>query len=203
MANKLYKHLGFIFILIALIGIGWPFLRLGFLSDATFLGTIAETENIQPPIPASVSFEYTPSPNDFPEDVELKNIKNRLVIPQANINMPLFYSDNSQTLFKGGWLWPHNNTPAQGGNTVIFGHRFRFLPPVKNTFYNLDKVNIGDEFSLTWQGKIYTYRVVEIKIIEPTDLSVIASSDNSIITLITCSPLFSTKQRLVVVAELI
>lgn len=95
------------------------------------------------------------------------------------------------------------STPDKGGNTVIFGHRFKFMPPIGNTFYNLDKLLVGNEFELVWLGQKYKYRVIENKIIQPTDLSVLEQTSHSQITLITCSPLFSTKERLVVIAELI
>ncbi len=117
--------------------------------------------------------------------------------------MPIFESDDADVLVKGGWIFPGTSTPEYASNTVIFGHRFRYLPPVSNTFYALDKIRAGDEIKVSWKGTTYTYRTTEIKIIEPTDFSVLNSTDKATITLITCAPLFSTKQRLVVIAELI
>ena len=100
------------------------------------------------------------------------------------------------------WFYRLNLTKF-GINPVIFGHRFKYLPPASNTFYNLDKLNVGDEFSVFWKLKEYKYKIREIKIIEPTDFSVLAPSQTKQITLVTCAPLFSAKQRLVVIGELI
>ncbi len=122
-------------------------------------------------------------------------------MPNIGINMPIFQSENDKVLWKGGWLF--GSTPDKGGNSVIFGHRFRYLPPNSNTFYNLDKVNIGDKFTVNWAGKKYIYTVREIKTVEPNDLSVIEPSVKSIVTLVTCTPLFTSNKRLVVIGELI
>ena len=117
--------------------------------------------------------------------------------------MPIFLGSSEKTLNKGGWLYPTTSRPEKGGNSVIFGHRYMYRPPKSNTFWNLDKVAVGDEMILYWQGKEYKYKVFETKIIEPTNLSVIQPTKNSILTVITCTPLFTTKQRLVVTGSLI
>jgi len=192
--------LGCAFILIGGMGLAFPFLPFGFSEDLDALQQLADAVPTTPLIsPASASFTSTP----LPFDPELKQIKNRLSIAILKINMPVFESKSASVLSKGGWIFPGTSTPDQGSNTVIFGHRFRYLPPISNTFYHLDKIKIGDEIKLAWKGTTYRYRVTETKIIEPTDFSVIAPSSTPIVTLITCAPLFSTKQRLVVVGELI
>lgn len=129
-------------------------------------------------------------------------VKDHLVIAGVNINMPIFVGETEKILDKGGWLFSRTSRPDRGSNTVIFGHRYMYKPPKSNTFWNLDKVKIGDEMILFWQGKEYRYKVSEIKIVEPTDLSVMQPSSGSILTVITCTPLFTTKQRLVVVGSL-
>ncbi|MDP3954235.1 MAG: class D sortase [bacterium] len=207
--HKIYKKLGFVLITLSLLGIGIPLLSFGFLDDYAFLDTLSEQEinsaitiNDQFVVPGQ-EIAPTPASNTATPvpDYELKNINNRLSIPQIGINMPIFLSDSVRTLAKGGWMFPHTSTPDKGGNTVIFGHRFKFLPPIGNTFYNLDKLTVGEEFELSWQGATYRYRVIESKVVEPTDLSVLNPTDSPRLTLITCSPLFTSKQRLIIIAE--
>jgi sortase A len=130
-------------------------------------------------------------------------VKDHLVISGVNIDMPVFLGTSEKILNKGGWLFPNTSRPELGGNTVIFGHRYMYRPPKSNTFWSLDKVNIGDEMTLLWKGREYRYKVFDIKIVEPTDLSVMNRSSDSILTVITCTPIFTTKQRLVVVGSLI
>jgi len=137
------------------------------------------------------------------DSLPLSDSVGRLVLESANVDMPLFVSDNDDALLKGGWVYEGNSRPGERGNTVIFGHRWLYKPPIKNTFFNLDKSELGDKFTITWDGETYTYEVSDIKIINPKDIWIMNQTDNPQVTLITCTPLFSVKQRLVVVGELI
>lgn len=194
----IYISLGILLVLIGTGGFLFPFMPLWFSSDLNYLDSVAQAT-----ASPSNTVILSASPTPRPINPNYPAIKNRLVIGEVGINMPVFESAKAGVLAKGGWVFPNTSTPDAGGNTVIFGHRFRYLPPISNTFYHLDRIKQGDEFSIQWKGETYTYKVTDIKIIEPTDLSVLAPSDKPIVTLITCAPLFSTKQRLVVVGELV
>lgn len=129
---------------------------------------------------------------------------NQIIIPKIGVNAPIIESLNeSYGLARGAWRLPQSSTPDEGGNTVITGHRFQYLPPNNVTFYLLDKLEIGDIISIIWQQKEYYYKVIATKIIKPEDLSILASSEKNILTVFTCNPVFSMKERLVVIAELI
>jgi len=129
---------------------------------------------------------------------------NRLIITKIGVNAPIVESKNEQYgLSKGAWHIPESSTPDKGGNTVLTGHRFKYLPPNNLTFYLLDKLEIGDVISVIWQDKEYYYRVKETKVVPDTELSVLDPSDEPIITLFTCTPLYSTEKRLVVIGGLI
>lgn len=190
--NRIYKILGLVLIVLGIAGATFPFWGANFISDDSALEQLGQSE-----IAAQAAG------TDSGPDTVLPQIKNRLIIAGAGINMPLFLSDNDKVLSKGGWMYSGNSTPDKGGNTVIFGHRWLYKPPIQNTFYNLDKVAIGDKFSISWKGTTYNYQVSDIKIVNPTDVYVLNPTDTHQITLITCTPLFSTKQRLVVIGKLI
>ena len=98
---------------------------------------------------------------------------------------------------------PDSSTPDKGGNTVITGHRFKYLPPSNLTFYLLDKLTKGDLITVIWHKKDYIYRVREVKVVPATDFSVIEPSDKPILTLFTCHPIYSTEKRLVVVSDFV
>ena len=121
-----------------------------------------------------------------------------LRIPQIGLVMPIVEGSGENALYQGAWRSPWSSTPDAGGNTVLFGHRFLHLPPHPNTMFRLDEVNLGETFELTWEGRAYTYRIDEIKIVEPTDVSVLRQTNSPTVTLITCTPKFTTAQRLVV-----
>jgi len=124
---------------------------------------------------------------------------NRLLI-DGNINDG---TNERQSLLNGFWRYPDYKKPSEDGTMVIFGHRRAELPPSKQTFYNLDKVKNGDEIEVGYEGKIYYYRVIEIKVIEPNDWDALKNEDFKSIKLITCTPLGSDKNRILVVGKMI
>lgn len=131
-------------------------------------------------------------------------IGNRLIITKIGINAPIVESqDEDYGLARGSWHVPETSTPDQGSNTVITGHRFKYLPPNNVTFYLLDKLENDDIISVIWNDKEYYYKVRESKIVGRTETSILNSSDNPILTLFTCDPIYSEENRLVVVGELI
>ena len=127
----------------------------------------------------------------------------RLVISKIGVDIPIVEGKNEKVLLRGAWRSPWSSTPDKGSNTVLFGHRYLHKPPNPETFFNLDKVAVGDTFTISWTGKTYTYRVYETKVVPPTDISVLAGTNKSIVTLITCTPLYTTKNRLIIKAELV
>lgn len=196
--NRRYILIGLILALIGAGGLFLPFVPFWFSEDLDTLQQLADAST-----PAPISVPASSSATAQRPDPELRNVANRLSIAGLSINMPLFESASASVLAKGGWVFPGTSTPDRGGNTVVFGHRFRYLPPISNTFFHLDKIAKGDEMAVAWKGAVYRYRVSDVKIIEPTDFSVLEPTDRPTITLITCAPLFSTKQRLVVIADLV
>lgn len=141
--------------------------------------------------------------NHFPE-AEYAVSPNRLIIPKIGVNAPIVDSESAEYgLSRGSWRMPESSTPDKGGNTVITGHRFKYLPPNNMTFYLFHKLEKGDAFSIIWNKEKYFYRIKETKIVEANDMSILNPSEESIVTMFTCHPIYSTKQRLVVIGELI
>jgi len=141
--------------------------------------------------------------NSLPES-EYSVSKNRLIITKIGVNAPIVESDNEQYgLSRGAWHMPDSSTPDTGGNTVITGHRFRYLPPNNVTFYLFDKLEAGDLVSVIWEEKNYIYKIRETKIVPNTEISILEKTNEPILTMFTCHPIYSTKQRLVIIADLI
>jgi len=129
---------------------------------------------------------------------------NRLVINKIGVNIPIVESlDANWALARGAWRMPQTSTPDKGSNTAIAGHRFKYLPPNNLTFYLLDKLAVGDSLIVFWAGKEYQYVVVASKIVPPTEVSVLAPTQKATLTLITCDPIWTTKNRLIVTGELV
>lgn len=126
---------------------------------------------------------------------------NRLYIDSIAVDMEIFEGTHESTLDKGLWRRPHTSTPNVGSNTVIAGHR---LAPIgkSESLYNLDKVKIDDEVYLDWNGTRYSYKVDEIKIVSPFEVSIEKPTPDDRLTIYTCTPLFVYSERLVVTAKL-
>ncbi len=208
MPKPLYFKIGLILLLVGVAGILLPFISFGVSDDYATLEVIAQNEeaqNSQNKFLQQVSISLaTPTPVPSVKfDPNHLNVTDRLVISKIGVDMPLFESDKLSILWKGGWVFPGTSTPDKGGNTVIFGHRFRYLPPINNTFFSLDKIQMDDTFTVVWKGTIYHYQVIDKKVIEPSDFSILSQSSEQEVTLVTCTPLWTSKQRLVVVGKLL
>ena len=128
----------------------------------------------------------------------------KLIIDKIGVDMPISAaSDSAEGLATGAWLIPNTSTPDKSSNTAIAGHRFQNLPPSSKTLYLLDKLENGDEIVVYWQNKKYTYQMSNSEIVLPDDLSVLNATSSSRLTLITCTPVFSTEKRLIVIADLV
>lgn len=133
-----------------------------------------------------------------------KSVPNTLIIPKIGVKIPIIESDNEEFgLDHGAWKIPNSSTPEEDGNMILTGHRFKYLPPSNLTFYLFHKLEAGDIASVIWNNKTYLYRIKEKKVISPDDISALKQTKTSTLTMYTCDPIYSTKNRLVITAELI
>ncbi len=142
--------------------------------------------------------------NQLSNKEEYRKYPNRIFIPKIGVNAPIIISHNEKYgLSKGAWLYPQTSTPDKGGNTVITAHRFKYLPPNNLTFYLIDKLIPGDIITVLWQEKYYHYKVRETRIVDKHDTSVLNPSQKPILTIFSCHPIYSTKNRYVVISDLL
>ncbi len=125
----------------------------------------------------------------------------RLYIPSMQLDVEVHEGATAATLSKGVWRRPRTSTPDRGGNTVLVAHRFDYNKDAP--FYHLDVMKNGDKFAVFWNGKEYDYEVTEVKVVEPTEVSIENNTKEPRMTLYTCTPLWTAKQRLVIVSKLI
>jgi sortase A len=144
--------------------------------------------------------EYLENVNDI--DPILEKLNTKLSIDSINVEGNIFQGPDGNTMNKGFWHFPTSVYPGQKGNSVIIAHRFLHLPPAKDTFFNLDKVRKGDKIVVEQEDNKYTYIVSEVKVVEKNDISVLQDSSEHEITLITCTPLWTSHQRLAVIGKL-
>lgn len=134
------------------------------------------------------------------ERLDIDRTYDHLVIPKMRLDEKIWIGDSEWLVNKGVWHIPHSSTPDQGSNTVLVGHRFSYKDPA--VFYHIDKLAVNDTVVVAWGGKIYTYKVKESKIVNPTDIYVEDATEEDILTLYSCYPLWSTRQRIVVTTSL-
>lgn len=125
-------------------------------------------------------------------------IENRIIIPAIGVDMIIVEGSTDDSLSLGAWRRPKTSTPDVGGNTVITAHRFQYLKPEGETFYNMDKIEYGDAIIVYWGGVPYIYYVTEVFEVTPTDVYVEDNTDYPLLTLYTCTPMWTSERRLVV-----
>lgn len=127
-------------------------------------------------------------------------LDDRLVVPSMALDEHIYGGDSEYILSKGVWRRPLTSTPDKGGNIVLIGHRFTYHNSA--VFYNLDKVKIGDNLAVYWNQKMYSYTVISVFVVTPDQITIEANTSKPMLTLYTCTPLWTSKQRLVVQANL-
>ncbi|QFR39537.1 sortase [Candidatus Gracilibacteria bacterium 28_42_T64] len=158
--------------------------------------------------------------NELDLNIEITPYENRIVIPKIGKNIPLLDITNRKIsgenelndifmkeLENGVIRYPGSAKPGKDGNAFIFGHSSNF-PWIKgeynDVFSLLDKVQYEDEIIVYYGQKKYTYKIREKKVITPGDISILKrNNDKSEITLMTCWPIGTTLNRLIVTGELI
>jgi sortase A len=125
----------------------------------------------------------------------------QLIIPSIDMKEEI-HIGGLWLLNKGVLFRDHTSVPSEKKNTVLVGHRFMYNTQAA-VFYHLDKIKVGDEITVYWDKVRYTYRVSGIAIVDPSQVSIEDPTATPTLTLYTCTPLWTSKQRLVVSADLI
>ncbi len=154
-----------------------------------------------------------------PLNIEISPSDNRLIIPRINQNIPVVRI-SSESLIRRDWNalekemqgalqqgvvhYPGTSVPGESGNMAITGHSsyFPWDPGrFKDVFALLHEVIVGDKIVMYWEGKKYIYEVSDIKVVLPSDISILKQTPESTLTLITCTPVGTNLKRLVVTAK--
>lgn len=136
----------------------------------------------------------------------------RLIIPKLNIDVPVAFgisvSEVDSAMLRGiaQFSIPGANAmPGQVGNLVLSGHsagdiysnnQYKFI------FSGLERLEDGDLIYVNYESVRYTYQMTKREVVEPTDVAaLIYETDKPMLTLITCTPLGSSRYRLLITAE--
>jgi len=135
------------------------------------------------------------SPNELSQKLVESKPKvgeDRLYIPKINVDVSIVTGDSMAVLEQGAWhRQPRNGDPENGGNFVLSAHRFSLgLTPqrtvIKSPFFNIDKLQPGDEIYVDYNGNRYTYKVARRYNVERTATEIEARTDETKMTLYSC-----------------
>lgn len=140
----------------------------------------------------------------------------RIRIPALGVDQVVFEGVDDAALAKGPGRYPRTALPGEPGNVGVAGHRVTHGGP----FGRLDELAPCDEIVLEGRTRTWTYRVLPvddqanpcglpagvpgIQIVAPERDDVLRPvGDRRLLTLTTCHPKYSARQRLIVHAELV
>lgn len=136
-----------------------------------------------------------------------------VIIPKINVEIPVDYTqtttDEAQienALESGIVHYPTTSRPGENGNAAFFGHSSNNIfnkGKYKFAFVLLHTLVPGDTFYLTYNGKVYVYKVISKDVVDPSNVGVLGPvpGQTATATLITCDPPGTSLKRLIIVGQ--
>lgn len=137
---------------------------------------------------------------EYEKELNFNNngIMGYIEIPKIDVKLSIFHGTDESVLETSIGHLEGSSLPVGGLGThsVLSGHRG--LPSAR-LFSDLDKLKEGDTFTTHILNETLTYKVDQIRVVEPTDLSSLISDPNQdFVTLVTCTPYGINTHRLLV-----
>ena len=124
----------------------------------------------------------------------------RIRIPAIGASVVVVEGTSDSALRAGAGHYPGTPLPGEDGNVAIAGHRTTYGKP----FADLDRLAPGDDIHFDTPVGPHHYRVTRQPfVVDKADWSPIANTGGKMLTLSTCHPKRSDRQRLIVQAELV
>jgi sortase A len=149
---------------------------------------------VPPPPDTPTRVEFTPE--TAPERGEAFAF---IRIPKIDVDQVVFAGVDTQTLRSGPGHMEGTPVPGQPGNAVLSGHRTTYGAP----FHDLDLLVPGDRIEVETFAGTHVYEVRELQVVAPNAWWVTDPRPGGWLTLTTCHPKFSARERLIVWAEMV
>lgn len=141
-----------------------------------------------PPIKIEAKFDLS----KFLEDKEISGL---IEIPKIKVNAAILEGTDDIALKYTVGHYPGYGEIGQPGNYVLLGHRNYVYG---HFFRNINKLDVGDQINIKKNADTYTYLVTESFVVAPEDVWVLNQTEEPTITLITCTPIGTYTDRLIV-----
>ncbi|HEX9683155.1 MAG TPA: class E sortase [Acidimicrobiales bacterium] len=169
----------------------------GEVPDATAITSTTTSSSTTSTTEASATTTTTVLPVGAPPPPEGEALA-VLQIPKIGLDKAVVEGVAVSDLKKGPGHYPGTPLPGQQGNAGLAGHRTTYGAP----FHRLDELETGDPIHVTTLEGTFTYRVTEQLIVTPADVYVLGDYGDNRLTLTTCNPKYSARERLIVHAVL-
>lgn len=148
-----------------------------------------------------------PSPTSPPDRPARRAVRApaiaHLRIPRIGVDVIVVDGVTLNDLAWGPGHYPSTADIGSKGASAIAGHRTGWGAP----FFNLDRLRAGDPVILETSEGTFTYRITDSTIVHPADVWVLAGNPASKATrqlvLTTCTPKFTSRDRLIYFADLV
>lgn len=130
--------------------------------------------------------------------VDEAGVMGYLEIPKIDVYLPMYHGVSESVLEVGIGHIEGSSLPigGVGTHTLLSGHRG--LPSAK-IFTDLDKLEIGDSFSIKVLNETMTYEIEKIQTVLPSEVEALAVAPNrDLCTLVTCTPYGINSHRLLI-----
>ena len=121
-----------------------------------------------------------------------------ITISKLGVEIPIYHTVNVEVLNIACGHLEGTSLPVGGESTHSVLSAHRGLPHAR-LFTDLDKMEVGDTFTITILGQMLTYQVDQIKVVRPNevdDIQIVPGED--LCTLLTCTPYGINSHRLLV-----
>lgn len=135
---------------------------------------------------------------------------NHLLISRIKVNAPITFNVPNEdvavakALETGAIHLKGTALPGTVGNVFVTAHSSNYFwskGEYNTLFATLGQLVVGDLIYIKYSSKTYKYTVYKSFVTNPNDLSVLNQGNESILTLMTCSPVGTNLKRLIVIAK--
>ncbi|MFL0269138.1 class D sortase [Candidatus Clostridium radicumherbarum] len=189
------RNIGIIFIIIGLAVIGTAF----YMRYSAEKVQRAMIDSFQHTIEDIDKSNNDASPSEKPPTDDISAAIGIMKIPKINLKVAIGEGVDNNTLKYAVGHFIGTAMPGEKGNFSVAGHRSYTY---SEYFNRLDELKEGDEIIVQSKKGEFTYKIYEKEVVEPTEVSVLNSTKDATITLVTCTPIRIATHRLIIKGKL-